>query len=464
MLTRFGQSKLPRAVDLGMALTDMEELIARVVRPEAKDFMSEALRCYHAGAFRACVVLSYIALFDDLRKKLAPLAIVNAAAKMIHQEIEKKAANQEVFETDLANQLLKAGLIDAGRKGKLDIIIGLRNKAAHPSGIHASPEEARFVFFEVIDKFLNESQLETTYAAQAIVAALPKGNYFPSNQIADIRNIVENDVASLSPQAIPFLIAKLVALREGGDPNAKLPASHFLIGLAALTKDDVRNALRKTVVIEKAVDKEYASLIVSLLRVDPKLADSLKAVERDRIVALLKSLIEEDQMSGKINRLGHPLGWFKAFVQVGGQSAVWADYGPVVEALLAKYLYDADLMSTVAAAGSIHDAYFKILEVRVSSSQFADANPAAKAIPTLDQTLGATLSVERAFRILAAVTRAAEHSAYEAKDLRDTHFIGAPTLRLNADNYAAASPIEAQRVLDEFHVIAPLHEVRKSLA
>jgi hypothetical protein len=31
------------------------------------DYMREALACYHAGAYRGCIVMSYLALFDDLR-------------------------------------------------------------------------------------------------------------------------------------------------------------------------------------------------------------------------------------------------------------------------------------------------------------------------------------------------------------------------------------------------------------
>ncbi len=91
--------------------------------------MAEALRCYNAEAFRACVVLSYIAVFDDLREKLIPLTQVNVKAKTIYQYIEKKANNQEVFESDLANQLASTGLIDARQKTKLDTVIQLREVA-----------------------------------------------------------------------------------------------------------------------------------------------------------------------------------------------------------------------------------------------------------------------------------------------------------------------------------------------
>ena len=177
---------------MAVHLTDMEELIGGIVSSEARDYMSESLKCYQAGAFRACVVLSYIALFDDLRRKLAPLAVLNSKAKAIHEDIEKKAKDQEVFESLLADKLFSVDMIDAGQKTKLDIIIKLRNKAAHPSRIHASAEEARFVFFETINKFLSQPQLQTTQAADAILLALTEGNFFPTTLVADFRDIVQD--------------------------------------------------------------------------------------------------------------------------------------------------------------------------------------------------------------------------------------------------------------------------------
>lgn len=444
-------------------LTDMEELIARINRPNARDYMSEALRCYQAGAFRACVVLTYIALFDDLRDKLAPLAKVNKTAKKIHMDVEKKAKVQEVYETFLSDQLAAANLIDAGQKVKLDMIIKLRNKAAHPSGIHASAEEARHVFFETIDKFLSDPQLQTTYAADSIILALPKGNFFPSNQISDIRDVVEFEIATLHEQAIPYLIYKLVEAREEGAALAKAPAGSFLLGLASLKRDEVREEIRKQIVIAKGKESDYATLIVSLLRVDPKLASDLKAMQRKRIIALLKSVITSKKALGKVSRLAHPLGWLDVFTEENGQDATWEDYQAVVTALVDKYLYDPDLMEIVYESGPIRDAYLEEFEACAGSSQFDIANPAAKAVSTLDEVLGESFSLEQAFRIIAAVTTAAENNAFDALNLISSNFGAVPTLRQRAAKFGSGSSSKAKKILKEFVVSASLKEVLETL-
>ena len=80
-------------------LMDMEELLARISNPDVVGYMREATKCYGAGAYRGCIVLSYIALFDDMRAKLSQLSTINKTARSVHTEVEKRANDQDVFES-----------------------------------------------------------------------------------------------------------------------------------------------------------------------------------------------------------------------------------------------------------------------------------------------------------------------------------------------------------------------------
>ena len=77
----------------------MEELLATIASSDIRDYMQEAMNCYMASAYRGSIVMSYIALFDDILVKLAELSNVNAAAKTIHVEASKRKAHQDVYET-----------------------------------------------------------------------------------------------------------------------------------------------------------------------------------------------------------------------------------------------------------------------------------------------------------------------------------------------------------------------------
>lgn len=77
------------------------------------------------------------------------------------------------------------------------MIHDLRNKAAHPSGVHASAEEARFVFRVVILEFLADGLLKTTHAVDALVEELKNSNFFLTSKIAEIEAIVEDELNKL---------------------------------------------------------------------------------------------------------------------------------------------------------------------------------------------------------------------------------------------------------------------------
>jgi hypothetical protein len=75
-------------------LTDMEELLATIPGSDIREYMREAMSCYMASAYRGSLVLSYIALFDDLLAKLAELANVNSTAKTIFVEARKRSPSK----------------------------------------------------------------------------------------------------------------------------------------------------------------------------------------------------------------------------------------------------------------------------------------------------------------------------------------------------------------------------------
>ena len=173
-------------------LTDMEELVATVRDKDVADYLREALICYGTGAHRACVVLTHIALFDGLRRKVRALAPVNKVAKEVSDQIEVLASAQKVFETPLIQKLKAAGIMTQLEAQTLEQLNNQRNKAAHPSGHVVTAEEARFVFSEAIQKFLSQPIRETSYVVDAVVGKFADLNFFPSTQLGDMTLCANN--------------------------------------------------------------------------------------------------------------------------------------------------------------------------------------------------------------------------------------------------------------------------------
>lgn len=193
-----------------MQLRDMEELLHKIINPVRKDYMKEALSCYQVGANRACIVLSVIAMVDDLYEKVKALSLINGDANTILQDIDMKKAAQQTFEQDLIDQLCSKGLLT-----KLDATIStqlktLRHKAAHPSGHVASAEEARYVFSAVIDNVLSKELKHTMQLVHDIIHTLDNnGNYFPEYRFERTSSIAINKIEHLHEDAYTPLIKKL---------------------------------------------------------------------------------------------------------------------------------------------------------------------------------------------------------------------------------------------------------------
>jgi hypothetical protein len=144
----------------------------------------------------------------------------------------------------MVDQLKSAKLVTEAEASTLDQVRVCRNKAAHPSGVHASPEEARFVYFEVIDKFLSKRLLLTTQAVDALMLRLTNANFFPTTDIKETRSIVESELASLHEAVFPYLVEQLVEACNNSDQNTAKNAQRFIVGLSYLQRDGLTPHIR----------------------------------------------------------------------------------------------------------------------------------------------------------------------------------------------------------------------------
>ena len=63
-----------------MAITDLDELVLSCRTEQAKTYIQEAVGSYRAGAYRACIVATWIAVIFDLVEKVSDLALGGDAA------------------------------------------------------------------------------------------------------------------------------------------------------------------------------------------------------------------------------------------------------------------------------------------------------------------------------------------------------------------------------------------------
>ncbi|WP_126283695.1 hypothetical protein [Burkholderia stagnalis] len=413
-------------------LTDMEELVSSVQNGDIRDYMSESLSCYMAGAYRASVVLTFIALFDDIVAKLGELGKVNKKAKTIFEAATQKRTDQEVFETFLIDQLKANSLLTALDAGFLETLRTLRNKAAHPSGHHASPEEARFVFFEAVSRFLSKPILSTTQLADEVLNSLGDANIFPSTSINVITEVVKKELKNVHPQTYPYLISKLLEKTRASDVDTSKNARFFLTGLARTGDADAVTALKKYAIEKTAANKSYKDEIISLLCSNGALFADLDEITYQRIGVLISDQIEKIELTVEHTKFSHPAPLFVSLFASNSCDFVVKKLGAQYDAFLERFTYSALFGSKILSYKEPRDLLLEKLCLKAGSNDFTTANTFARHADDIEKLMGDALRPAEAFRLLVNVIRAAEIGAFAAMDLRNAHFGAVPKLRSRA--------------------------------
>lgn len=410
----------------------MEELLERLDSGQLKGFMREALVCYGAGAHRACIVLSFIAVFEDLRLKVKTAAGLSADAKAISKDIEKLAEGQKPFENDLVERLASKNLLSALQAKRLKQMIDFRNKAAHPSGHYASAEEARFVYFETIDSYLSQPLLSSEDFAKAVLERLRGANYFPDSTMVNIGNAVTDELNHLNPVAFPFLVGQLVAGVVDADADFSKNCRLFLTGLAAKKDTAIRDLLAKQLVKAKSINGDYRDAIATSISADAHVLQGLDAITRVRVAALLVKAAKATSSSVPVTRLKHPLHVLRSMVRNLEEAEILPDYEDFVRATAETFWSNAELARAMGSNGGIKDIIVAEFMSRAGSSEFSIANRFAKALPDLDDHLSEALSGREALALLAQVWNAADTGAWSANAVRKVKFSTVPELRAAA--------------------------------
>jgi hypothetical protein len=349
----------------------------------------------------------------------------------------------------LIDQLTSKNLISGLDSSFLITLRTLRNKSAHPSGHKPSPEEARFIFFETINRFLSQPILSTTQLVDELISRLKNTNFFPSIVVSDIKNVVADETKNLHDEAIPQLVAKLVSAVTSSDASIKKNSSLFLIGLATHDKPATASALSSKFIAPKADDSAYEDLLTQVLSANGKLFVGLNATTVDRIRAVLAKKIADTTGAVSESKLIHPTSALTSIAAAIPENQFVNTFKPELETLFEKRAHSQFVIKLVQDKPSLLPIYFPLLLAKAGSSDFGTANAFANAVESLDQSLSALLSDEQAFELIIAIMKAATWGAWSAKGVVTAKFAGTPLLRAKALSYVAINKIAAAALIQK---------------
>ncbi len=128
----------PTKIKVSQQLTD---LIPKIKNTNEKAFLTEAINCYRVEAYRATIILVWIITVDHLQSYIfgSRLNDFNTAFAKSPDKKISKIVNYDDFgelkESKFIELAKSAGIISTDVRKILDEKLGIRNSAAHPSGI-----------------------------------------------------------------------------------------------------------------------------------------------------------------------------------------------------------------------------------------------------------------------------------------------------------------------------------------
>jgi hypothetical protein len=175
-------------------LADLDELILKCRDDKAKSYIHEAVACYKAGAFRASIVSTWIAVSFDIIDKMKELSL--AGDKEAEQQLEKL---EEIHRSANVAEALRfeKGLLTLA-KDKFELISQVefidlerlqedRNRCAHPSMnvdgeiFQPSAELARVHIRSAVTHLLQYPPAQGKYALDRLTKEV-SSEYFPTEE------------------------------------------------------------------------------------------------------------------------------------------------------------------------------------------------------------------------------------------------------------------------------------------
>lgn len=272
-------------------LRDLEELVLRVQDDVVREQVREAVRCYHAGAYRASIVMAVSAAMQDLRRRVNELVMSGAGElSALKKDVDDKDRVEAAWEMMLLDGCKRDDLISGAEHQKLGLLLKQRHLCAHPTGHRASAEEARGVIADLVDLVLARA-LQTGGAA--VNALIEQRLALPHLMGGAPSTLVAEEITRLQPRVLPFLATKLAgAIEVGAIPQANANAVQFLAEMTRLESGPTKEASNAAwKAIGRLLGTARAAEVLNILRLAPECIGQADTTTRGRLLNLLRAEI-----------------------------------------------------------------------------------------------------------------------------------------------------------------------------
>ena len=233
-----------------MGLVDLEELVLRCRDSRSRAYAREAVDCYNAGAYRACITTTWIAVMLDILGKLRELELSgDGQAKALLEKFDQIRAGGEnrlkealEFERSILQEAaIRFELLTPLEEVDLRRLQDDRNRCAHPSmqsldeAYQPTAELARTHLRNAIEILLEREPVQGKAAFKRICDEI-KSVYFPSDTVGALTHL---KTGPLRRARSPLIRDLLVGLSKAYLIEEVLPESErrrVLAGISAIVE------------------------------------------------------------------------------------------------------------------------------------------------------------------------------------------------------------------------------------
>lgn len=209
-------------------ITGLEELILKCTVDNARVQVQEAYKCYEAGAYRAAIVTTYVAVCFDLIDKLSALASSgDAEAKSLELQLSNLQVQLDKHDPSAMPALLnfERNLLEVFRDkfeflgvNEFEELARLRhdrNRCAHPTFVHSAipfnppAELARLHIRNALELVLSQQPRQGKAALKSL-QAIVLSEYFPTEEAEALERLKGSEIASAKSSLVTAFVDDLM--------------------------------------------------------------------------------------------------------------------------------------------------------------------------------------------------------------------------------------------------------------
>lgn len=367
-------------------LTDLDELLLQVKSRHSREYLKEATYSYRAGAYRAAVTSTWIAICVDVIEKIRELSISgDAEATRVEQRLNSIQPHDVRGMLDFENDILRIAQEDLGilsliEKMHLERIKDDRNICAHPTfsidGVQFVPEPdmARSYIVQAAKYLLTQTPIKGKVILKSVFELITSDS-FPEDKEKAFLVLRSEQYLGRVKVSVHRNLTIILFKRLFKDEN-EVPTELMRKLTSALSSVERLNAeVYRTSCDEKLSDilagtnDTQLKRLIPALRYKPDLWQFIEEATQQRLEQIIGVMETDDLIASQIVPAAEGIDELNTYLQSAIQDPFEADLKKLLKAFPSKLLVDR-AVEIFIGSGSFASAYRNGIDYLLKHSQF----------------------------------------------------------------------------------------------